>query len=288
MRPVMASVLAVLLFPFHTAAQNATVELVRVPSGDAVMFGSMFIGSGAGPRPMIVLLPGHPGAPVFGALAQPRNVLELAEPMQRAGFNVLAINFRGSWGSGGRYGVVARIEDVKAALAFARLRAAAYNVDTAHLMVVGWSAGGFNALVAGLEDPSLACTVAIAPANYGAKRVDRYRQEATEPATLDEAIVGLSGFTARDLRREVLGNQPRFDVARRMESLKGRPLLIVQGKQDETVPADDIKPYVDAARSVGVAPFDHVLIDANHGYTLDGNRRELASVVVNWITKHCK
>jgi dipeptidyl aminopeptidase/acylaminoacyl peptidase len=288
MRLVLVSVIVGLLFQLHTVAQTANVELVRVPSGDAVMFGSMFTGDGSGPRPTVILLPGAPGGPVFGVNGQLSNVLGLAQPMQRAGFNVLAINYRGSWGSGGRHSVMARIEDAKAAMTFARSQAAIYDVDTAHLIVVGWSAGGFTALVASVEDPRFACTVAIAPGNYGARATERIRQETAEPADFDEATAGLGGSTPRERRGEILANQPRLDVARRMDRLEGRPLLIVQGKQDQSVPADDIKPYVDAARSVGLAPFDHVLIDANHNYTLDGNRNELASAVVNWITKHCK
>jgi dipeptidyl aminopeptidase/acylaminoacyl peptidase len=207
--------------------------------------------------------------------------------MQRAGFNVLAINYRGSWGSGGRYSRVGRIEDAKAAVTFALAHAVTYDVDTAHIMVVGYSAGGSTAMAASVEDPRFACTVAIAPSNYS-RVIERIRQETAEPADIDEATAGLGGSTPRERRTELLANQHRLDVARRMEGLKGRPLLIVQGTRDQTVSADDISPYVDGARSVGVAPFDHVLIDANHAFNLDGNRNELASVVVNWITKHCK
>ena len=41
-------------------AQTPEPELVRIPSGQAVMFGSMFVGEGAGPRPTIIMLLGHP------------------------------------------------------------------------------------------------------------------------------------------------------------------------------------------------------------------------------------
>ena len=286
--PVLFVALAALLLHESAAAQTAKVETVRVPSSDAVMFGTIYLAEGAGPRPTVLLLTGTPGSPLFG-FGQPRsqNVLELAEPMRHAGFNVLTMNFRGSFGSGGRYGLVARIEDVNAALAFVRAQAATYNVDTARLTVVGWSAGGFDALLTAIEDPSRRCAVAIAPADYGARRAEQIRGQTTEPPNLDEAMIGLGGVTLRDLRREVLENQPRFDVVSRMEPLKGRPLLIVQAAQDQSVPADDVNAYVAAARAAGAAPFDHVIIDANHRFDLEGNRAELASVVVSWITKHC-
>src|SRR5437667_7165468 len=109
MRTALAIVI-VLLAQVPAGTQTVTAEVVRIPSGNAVMFGSMFVAHGAGPRPTIILLNGHPGAPVVATL---QNVLELAQPLQRAGFNVLAFNFRGAWGSGGSYGMIARIEDVK-------------------------------------------------------------------------------------------------------------------------------------------------------------------------------
>lgn len=286
--PVLFVALAALLLHESAAAQTATVQMVRVPSGGTVMFGTIFLAEGAQPRPTVLLLTGTPGTPVFGSRQlRSENVLELAEPMQRAGFNVLTMNFRGSFGSGGRYGLVARIEDVNAALTFARAQAATYNVDTARLTVIGWSAGGFDALLTAVEDPSRRCAVAIAPADYGARRAEQIRGQTTEPPNLDEAMVGLGGVTPRDLRREVLENQPRFDVVSRMEPLRGRPLLIVQAAQDQNVPADDVSAYVAAARTAGADPFDHVLIDANHNFTLEGNRAELASVVVSWISKNC-
>ena len=285
--PVLFVALALLLYK-SVAAQTATVQTVRVPSGGTVMFGTIFLAEGGAPRPTVLLLTGNPGSPQFGFTeVRTQNVLGLAEPMRQAGFNVLTMNFRGSFGSGGRYGPVARIEDVSAALVFTRAQAATYNVDPARLTVIGWSAGGFDALLTAVEGPSRRCTVAIAPGNNGARAVERIRQQTTEPPNIDEAIAGLGGVTPRDLRREVLANQPRFDVVSRMESLKGHPLLIVEAAQDQNIPAGDVGAYVAAARAAGAAPFDHVLIDANHRFDLEGNRAELASVVVNWITKNC-
>ena len=51
---------------------------------------------------------------------------------------------------------------------------------------------------------------------------------------------------------------------------------------------EDIAAYVSGAQSAGAAPFDHVMIDANHNFTLDGTRKELASTVVGWVSRHCR
>src|SRR5688572_23280083 len=116
--------------------------VVRIPSGKAVMFGSLYPAEGGGPRPTILLLHGHPGGSVLGRVG---GVLDLAVPLQRAGFTVVVFNFSGAWGSSGTYGLPQRIEDVKAAMEFLRSAAARTKVELPKVSIVGHSAGGFNA-----------------------------------------------------------------------------------------------------------------------------------------------
>ena len=277
---------AVLLLSLPLSAQTENVETVNIPSGDAVMFGSMFTADGPGPHPTVLLLHGYPGSVVYGGGAD-WNVLELAQPLQAAGFNVLAFNYRGAWGSSGSYGVINQIDDVKAALAFVREEAARFGVDPTRVTVVGASFGGWNALITTVEETSVTCTVAIAPAEMRAAiRGLRERNALTAP-DVDDPVPGLGGLTWGDNRRELLANERRVDVAAQMEQLRDRPLLIIQAKQDEVVPPEWVATYVDAARTAGASPFVHVEIDADHNFSLDGNRAELANVVVSWLTEHC-
>lgn len=278
------SITAILLLDTPSGAQTPGPELARIPSGKSVMFGSMFVGEGPGPRPTIIMLHGQPAWSVVGRAGARENILELAQPLQRAGFNVVAFNYRGAWGSVGTYGLLGTLDDTKAALAFVRSAAMArYGVDQERVMVLGHSFGGWNALVTAVEEPSLRCTVAIAPASAGSAAV---RAIESVPASLDQPITGLGGYTLGDMRRESLANQQRVEVAHRLGPLKGRPLLIVQAKQDAApTVAEAIAAYVEAARAAGVSPFEHVQIDGDHNFT--ENRKELASVVVSWVTKHC-
>ena len=163
------------------------------------------------PTAHLVLLHGHPGFTVV-ARGAATNVLVLAQPPQRAGFNVRAFNYRGAWGSEGRYSIVGRIEDVAAAVTFVKSLAGRFSSDPARLIVVGHSMGGWNALVASVEDRNLNCTVGIAPASYGAIGVERIRQGQSQRAlaTLESWTQGLHG---RQQRQRLFENQPLFDVA---------------------------------------------------------------------------
>lgn len=244
----------------------------------------MFVGDGAAPRPTVILLNGHPGSFVYQRAGSTTNVLELAQPLQRAGFNVLTFNYRGAWGSGGTYSLAGRVEDVVAAVNFVKSAAERFGVDPGRLLVVGHSLGGVNALVQSVDHAGMRCTVAIAPPYLGEKMLDGAK--AWAPSA--DATAGLGGYADRDLRQDVLSNQPLLDVATRLDRLKGRPVMIVQAKQDAEVSAGDVAIYAAAVQAAGAAPFDHVVIDANHNFTLDGNRKELASAVVGWTLKHCR
>lgn len=277
---------AVLVLSLPLAAQTETVEVVRIASGGAVMLGSMFPAEGPGPHPTVILLHGFPGGPVIGT-GTDRNVLELGRPLSRAGFNALAFNYRGAWGSGGTYSVAGNLEDVKTVLAYVRQAEVAerYGVDTTKLMLVGHSLGSFNALLTGGEESDIMCTVGIAAGDFGAAMIT-YLDEVGEVPGADVPMPGLGGYTTNDLIGEIRADQPRFDLRARMVVLKGRPLLFVSASQDDTVvvPIDGV---VAAARVAGVEPLDHVVLDANHNFTLDGNIAELSTVVIDWMTEHC-
>jgi fermentation-respiration switch protein FrsA (DUF1100 family) len=85
-----------------------------------------------------------------------------------------------------------------------------------------------------------------------------------------------------------VSNQAQLNLVTGMRAFKGRPLLIVQGRQDETVPAAEVAPYSEGGRAAGASPFDHIHLDVDHNYTRPAMRKELASVVTAWLSKNCK
>lgn len=58
------------------------------------MSGLIYIASGAGPHPTVILLHGYPG--------NEKN-LDLAQSLRREGWNVLFFHYRGAWGSEGEF-----------------------------------------------------------------------------------------------------------------------------------------------------------------------------------------
>ena len=87
---------------------------VRIPSHGAQINGVLYTASGAGPHPALIFLHGFPGN---------EQNLDLAQAVRRAGFDVLTLHYRGSWGSPGAFSFSHAIEDSDAAVQFLKTNA---------------------------------------------------------------------------------------------------------------------------------------------------------------------
>ena len=98
---------AVISDPRPDPAYPATMASPDIPSHGAKMYSVIFIASGAGPHPTVLMLHGFPG--------NEKN-LDLAYFIRRAGWNVLVPFYRGAWGSGGSFSFNHTLEDAQASI----------------------------------------------------------------------------------------------------------------------------------------------------------------------------
>ncbi|WP_262692918.1 alpha/beta hydrolase family protein [Kordiimonas aestuarii] len=253
------------------------VELV-VPSHGAKMNGHLYTANGPGPHPTVVMLHGFPG--------NEKN-LDLAQALRRAGFNTLYFHYRGAWGSEGKYSLRHVTEDAAAALAFLRKEGTAGNmrIDADRISLFGHSLGGFTALYTGAADTRVRCTVAAAPADL----VNFIKSASSETVVSTEAqapVPGLDGYSFADLVSETQANMKDFDLTRKMAAFHDRPLLVISGDKDSAVPLADQIPLANAATDAGAAPFEHTIMDADHGFSW--NRIAFMQKVTSWMQENCQ
>lgn len=134
---------------------------VRIPSHGVDLNAVMYIASGAGPHPVVILLNGHPG--------YERN-LDLAQAIRRDGWNVLTFDYRGSWGTPGSYSLAHCAEDTAAAISFLRHGgyAAQLRIDPARIVLLGHSTGGLLAAYDAASDRSVIAVGLISAAHLEA------------------------------------------------------------------------------------------------------------------------
>src|SRR5690348_12160543 len=135
--PALAAPPAAIVDPPRDARFPAHNQQLLIPSHGFGMNALLFVASGKGPHPTVILMHGLPG--------NERN-LDLAQAMRRAGWDVLTFTYRGAWGSPGEFSIGGSIDDTAAALDFARSPdGAALGIDPKHIVLAGHSMGGATA-----------------------------------------------------------------------------------------------------------------------------------------------
>jgi len=200
--------------PTPDKTNPATMESFQLPSHGALLNALIYIASGAGPHPTVLLLHGFPG--------NERN-LDLAQTLRRAGYNVLYFNYRGSWGSPGDFSFTHCIEDTQAAIAYLHnpANAAKFRTDPNHLILMGHSMGGMVASIVASQEPPDTPVKAIAlisAANMGGFALPA--EGHLVPAAITpiaahlaaEGMAPLAGCTPESLARELILNATAWDI----------------------------------------------------------------------------
>jgi pimeloyl-ACP methyl ester carboxylesterase len=220
---------AVIADPAPDPANPARLVALGVPSGGVLMNGLFYLAAGPGPHPTMVLLHGFPGN---------EQNLDLAQAVRRAGWNVLTLHYRGSWGSPGAYSMRHVMEDAKAAEDFVATPdvAARYGVDRRRIVLAGHSMGGFAAAAAARDDRSIAGLVLIDAWNVGA---DAQRFAAIRPAdrrgVAKDQFAGsvgpLAGVTPEGFADELAAHAAAWDVTGWGPQLTAAPVLVIGAGQ---------------------------------------------------------
>jgi pimeloyl-ACP methyl ester carboxylesterase len=257
---------AIVADPPADAANPAKMEVLHVPSGGGTLNAIAYVASGAGPHPTVVLFHGLPG--------NEKN-LDLAQAMRRAGWTVVAPNYRGSWGSPGTFSFRGNLADAKAVLAYVRRAdvAAKLRLDPKRIVVVGHSMGGWVTAMTAGSDPDVAGAVLISAANMG---LTAGAPPAQRLRTATENMESLAGVTAQSMADEMatLGDATFAAAA---PGLSKHPLLVLTS-DDGLGPMGDAL-VADVRKRGGRVAAVHVATD--HGW--NSARIRLETEVLTWL-----
>jgi uncharacterized protein len=261
-------------------AYPASMVALRIPSNGALLNAFVYVAAGAGPHPAVVLMHGFPG--------NERN-LDLAQDIRFAGWDVLYFDYRGSWGSPGDFSFSHAIEDGTATVADLHdaATAKALRLDSAHVVLIGHSMGGFVAVQCAAADPAVLAIGLISATDLGG-RIPEPLPKAGEEAAIRglsagyaaEGMAPLAGCTAEGLARETLANAVSWSFLGKVEALKNRPALLVTS-DDGFAPANSA--FAAALRQAGNERVAALHLPTDHSYS--DQRSALSAAVVHWLAR---
>jgi pimeloyl-ACP methyl ester carboxylesterase len=255
---------AIFTDPPADSAHPARMEVLHIPSGGVAINGIAYLAAGAGAHPTVVLFHGMPG--------NEKN-LDLAQAIRRAGWNVVTLNYRGSWGSPGRFSFRGNLADAKATLSYVRANAGKLQVDTRKMVVIGHSMGGWVTAMTGGSDPELAGAVLISAADLGSLAV---APEAQRIKAVQDNMESLAGVTIAGAAAE-MGGLADAGFAQAAPGLSKKPLLVLTSDDGLAPMADAL--VSDVRKRGGRVTALHVATD--HGW--NSSRIRLESEIIDWL-----
>jgi pimeloyl-ACP methyl ester carboxylesterase len=274
------ALVAALLSTSAAAAAEKPASMVQlmVPSHGIQLLGVFYLAAGAGPHPTAVVMHGFPGY---------EQNLDLAQAIRRAGWNVMAVHYRGSWGVKGAFSFKHAAEDADAEVAFLRdpANAARFHVDPSKIVLIGHSMGGFMVASAAEHEPRVAGVVLISAWNI-ASDVASFgpAQEQAAVASFvknqtESDLAPLAGCTVESLGHEVFRNRAALNFLAFAPALATRPVLITTS--DDGLAADNEALHA-ALQEAGDKRAQTMHLATDHAYS--GQRVQLTAAILSFLS----
>lgn len=256
--------------PPHDETHPARMEVLHIPSGGVKINGVVYVASGAGAHPTLVLFHGLPG--------NEKN-LDLAQAVRRAGWNAVTVNYRGSWGSPGAFRFANNLQDAGALLSFLRdsANARALGVDTNRIVIGGHSMGGWVVALTAARDHRLLGAILISAADMGAAGAVS-RKDAIKLAAGN--MESLAGVTAESMADELLEGSAKWRFRNAVPGLAQTPLLVLTSDDGLAPQADAL---VKSVRALGNSRVTTVHEPTDHSWS--DKRIALESAIIDWLQR---
>jgi len=247
----------------------AVLDAPNIPSHGSRLNAVFYLAAGSNPHPTVLLLHGFPGN---------EQNLDLAYALQRAGWNVLLIHYRGSWGSAGNFSFSNALEDTQTAMEFLRdpKNTTRYRINPGRIVLIGHSMGGFIAAYTAAHDPGVCAIVMVAAWNLGAFVSRPSFSERTD--TFLNASPRLAGTTPEGLIAEAKAHASEWNYIDYVNQLKTRPVLLLEANDQNT---EDNRALAENLDKAGNTQVTEKYLETDH--TFSDHRIALQIAILEWL-----
>ena len=241
-------------------------ETVISSHGSRIM-GVFLLAAGSQAHGTVILLHGFPGY---------EQNMDLAQALRRDGWNVLALHYRGAWGSEGTFSFTHCIQDVSTMVAYVTdpANVAKFRIDPRRIVVAGHSMGGFMTVAALAQHPQIAAGVIITEGSPVHDAVGYFGGPA-DPADL----APLAGTSSAALQQEAKANAAAWTFSTFAARIAPRPMLVLSANDGLRASNEDLT----AALKQAGSPVTYQHFDTDHAFS--DHRIALETTILQWLDK---
>ena len=248
-----------------------TKKELSFKSDNLTLYGELYVPSTVDhTRPALIICHGISAGPYNPA---ERGYALLAEKFCDHGFTTFIFNFRGAGLSEGNLDLLGWTHDLKAAIGFF---SSLETVKESELALLGSSGGAAVSVYVAASDPRISCVVTLAcPANF----------DGLMKRSQAEAIIGhfrsIGVIKDKDFPTSIddwLAGFHAVSPIRYIHQISPRPLLLIHGDKDDTIPLEQAHQLYAQARE----PKELVIIpNAGHRLRLE---EKAVDTAINWLS----
>jgi len=241
-----------------------------IPSANSQLAGMIYRPNGNEKHPTLILLHGFPG--------NERN-LDLAQVVRAHGWNVIYFNYRGSWGSQGKFSFKNCVEDVSNVVAFCNKYQDSLKIDTSNIVLFGHSMGAWVCLKALERLPQIKKGFALSTWNiYGDLKTIPSEKQLIELAKNPNIFPNyfVLNSTTLDILLPAFKEISYYKLATEAKFLKNKQIIMLDEHERNKEIADSIK-------GMNLSFFNYQVWGTDHGFT--NKRVSLMNKLISLLDK---
>ena len=241
-----------------------------IPSGNSQIAGLIYNANGLQKHPTLLLLHGYPG--------NERN-LDIAQVVRSRGWNVIYFDYRGSWGSQGKFSFKNCVEDVVNVVSFCNKYQDSLKIDTSNIVLFGHSMGGWVCLKALQELPTIKKGFVLSTWDIAKDFKNVSNEKEMLNIANDPNIAGkyfVLNTSLKDLYTPVLQDKTYFNLLNDAKSLSDKQIIMIDEHEKNSQLAEKIK-------ESNKLYFDYSVWQTDHSFT--NKRASLINKVLAFIEK---
>lgn len=237
-----------------------------IPSVNSLLAGMMYRPNGNRKHPTLLLLHGFPG--------NERN-LDIAQAVRAHGWNVIYFNYRGSWGSQGKFSFKNCVEDVSNVVAYCNKYQDLLKIDTTNIVLFGHSMGGWVCLKALEQLPQIKKGFALSSGHfYNVLKMAKSEKEVIEGIPKIFPNYFVLNPTNVEIFLTAFKEISYYKLATDAKSLSDKKIIML----DEHTGSKEI---ADSIKEMHLSFFDYQVWDTDHGFT--NKRASLMNKLISFL-----